>query len=118
MADGHTCMKTGAASGWYQDQVGFVKCVRKKPQNMMGDWAGSPFKESDFPEAVYKEPKFEMPVMPGFKSWHISDHFDKVKAAITAGIKKAAKNDSKEEPSKKRLATSGSVISAAATRGS
>jgi len=97
MADGHTCMKTGAASGWYQDQVGFVKCVRKKPQNMMGDWAGSPFKESDFPEAVYKEPKFEMPVMPGFKNWHISDHFDKVKASITAGIKKAAKNDSKEE---------------------
>merc|ERR1712072_1312610 len=94
MADGHTCMKTGAASGWYQDQVGFVKCVRKKPQNMMGDWAGSPFKESDFPEAVYKEPKFEMPVMPGFKNWHISDHFDKVKASITAGIKKAAKNDS------------------------
>merc|ERR1711959_426100 len=95
MADGHTCMKTGAASGWHQDQVGFVKCVRKKPQNMMGDWAGSPFKESDFPEAVYKEPKFEMPVMPGFKNWHISDHFDKVKASITAGIKKAAKNDSK-----------------------
>merc|ERR1711881_688151 len=95
MADGHTCMKTGAASGWYQDQVGFVKCVRTKPQNMMGDWAGSPFKESDFPEAVYKEPKFEMPVMPGFKDWHISDHFDKVKASITAGIKKAAKNDSK-----------------------
>jgi len=95
MADGHTCMKTGAATGWYQDQVGFVKCVKKKPQNMMGDWAGSPFKESDFPEAVYKEPKFEMPVMPGFKNWHISDHFDKVKASITAGIKKAAKNDSK-----------------------
>merc|ERR1711881_49258 len=95
MADGHTCMKTGAASGWYQDQVGFVKCVRTKPQNMMGDWAGSPFKESDFPEAVYKEPKFEMPVMPGFANWHISDHFDKVKASITAGIKKAAKNDSK-----------------------
>merc|ERR1712072_1236648 len=94
-ADGHTCMKTGAASGWYQDQVGFVKCVKTKPQNMMGDWAGSPFKESDFPEAVYKEPKFEMPVMPGFKNWHISDHFDKVKASITVGIKKAAKNDSK-----------------------
>merc|ERR1712159_838465 len=48
---GAKCVKTGAKTGLYLDQVGFVKCTKKKPQNMLGDWAGSPFKESDFPEA-------------------------------------------------------------------
>merc|ERR1712196_212922 len=52
---GAKCVKTGAKTGLYLDQVGFVKCTKKKPQNMLGDWAGSPFKESDFPEAHYKE---------------------------------------------------------------
>merc|ERR1712159_681896 len=88
-------VKTGAKTGLYLDQVGFVKCTKKKPQNMLGDWAGSPFKESDFPEAHYKEPKFTMPVMPGFSSWGISKHFDKVQAAQKAAIKKAAKHDTK-----------------------
>merc|ERR1712196_311272 len=74
---------------------GVVKCTKKKPQNMLGDWAGSPFKESDFPEAHGKEPKFTMPVMPGFSSWGISKHFDKVQAAQKAAIKKAAKHDTK-----------------------
>merc|ERR1719247_2474690 len=53
---GAKCIKTGGK--YFLDQVGFVKCTTKKPQNMLGDWAGSPFKESDFPEAHYKEPKF------------------------------------------------------------
>merc|ERR1711924_491599 len=92
---GAKCVKTGAKTGLYLDQVGFVKCTTKKPQNMLGDWAGSPFKESDFPEAHYKEPKFTMPVMPGFSSWGISKHFDKVQAAQKAAIKKAAKHDTK-----------------------
>jgi hypothetical protein len=92
---GAKCVKTGAKTGLYLDQVGFVKCTKKAPQNMLGDWAGSPFKESDFPEAHYKEPKFTMPVMPGFSSWHISKHFDKVQAAQKAAIKKAAKHDTK-----------------------
>merc|ERR1712054_30956 len=92
---GAKCVKTGAKTGLYLDQVGFVKCTKKKPQNMLGDWAGSPFKESDFPEAHYKEPKFTMPVMPGFSSWGISKHFDKVQAAQKAAIKKAAKHDTK-----------------------
>jgi len=91
---GAKCMKTGKASGWYLDQVEFVKCTKKAPVNMMGDWAGTPFKEADFPEAHYVEPKFTMPVMPGF-TWKISNHFDKVQAAQKAAIKKAAKNDSK-----------------------
>merc|ERR1711907_266233 len=63
---GAKCIKTGKKTGFYLDQVGFVKCTKKKPKNMIGDWAGSPFKESDFPEAHYVEPKFEMPKMPGF----------------------------------------------------
>merc|ERR1719473_615947 len=92
---GAKCVKTGAKTGLYLDQVGFVKCTKKAPQNMLGDWAGSPFKESDFPEAHYKEPKFTMPVMPGFSSWGISKHFDKVQAAQKAAIKKAAKHDTK-----------------------
>merc|ERR1711907_696383 len=92
---GAKCVKTGAKTGLYLDQVGFVKCTKKKPQNMLGDWAGSPFKESDFPEAHYVEPKFTMPVMPGFSSWGISKHFDKVQAAQKAAIKKAAKHDTK-----------------------
>merc|ERR1711871_889822 len=92
---GAKCVKTGAKTGLYLDQVGFVKCTKKKPQNMLGDWAGSPFKESDFPETHYKEPKFTMPVMPGFSSWGISKHFDKVQAAQKAAIKKAAKHDTK-----------------------
>merc|ERR1712196_209654 len=92
---GAKCVKTGAKTGLYLDQVGFVKCTKKKPQNMLGDWAGSPFKESDFPEAHYKDPKFTMPVMPGFSSWGISKHFDKVQAAQKAAIKKAAKHDTK-----------------------
>merc|ERR1711959_469975 len=95
LLNGKECQKTGKKTGWYLDQVGFVKCVKTKPQNMIGDWAGTPFKETDFPEATYHEPKFVMPVMPGFKSWKISDHYDKVKAKIKAGIKKAAKHDSK-----------------------
>merc|ERR1711939_723125 len=90
---GAKCVKTGGK--YFLDQVGFVKCTTKKPQNMLGDWAGSPFKESDFPEAHYKEPKFTMPVMPGFSSWGISKHFDKVQAAQKAAIKKAAKHDTK-----------------------
>merc|ERR1711871_1922808 len=90
---GAKCIKTGGK--YFLDQVGFVKCTTKKPQNMLGDWAGSPFKESDFPEAHYKEPKFTMPVMPGFSSWGISKHFDKVQAAQKAAIKKAAKHDTK-----------------------
>merc|ERR1712196_248527 len=81
---GAKCIKTGGK--YFLDQVGFVKCTTKKPQNMLGDWAGSPFKESDFPEAHYKEPKFTMPVMPGFSSWGISKHFDKVQAAQKAAI--------------------------------
>merc|ERR1712216_771035 len=36
-----------------------------------------------------------MPVMPGFSSWGISKHFDKVQAAQKAAIKKAAKHDTK-----------------------
>merc|ERR1711959_830325 len=95
LLNGKKCQKIGKKTGWYLDQVGFVKCVKTKPQNMIGDWAGTPFKETDFPEATYHEPKFVMPVMPGFKSWKISDHYDKVKAKIKAGIKKAAKHDSK-----------------------
>merc|ERR1719375_1930124 len=90
---GAKCIKTGGK--YFLDQVGFVKCTTKKPQNMLGDWAGSPCKESDFPEAHYKEPKFTMPVMPGFSSWGISKHFDKVQAAQKAAIKKAAKHDTK-----------------------
>merc|ERR1712046_414896 len=43
---GAKCIKTGGK--YFLDQVGFVKCTTKKPQNMLGDWAGSPFKESDF----------------------------------------------------------------------
>merc|ERR1711959_636036 len=66
--NGKKCQKTGKKTGWYLDQVGFVKCVKTKPQNMIGDWAGTPFSEKSFPEATYHEPKFVMPVMPGFKS--------------------------------------------------
>jgi len=94
LLNGKKCQKTGKKTGWYLDQVGFVKCVKTKPQNMIGDWAGTPFKETDFPEATYHEPKFVMPVMPGF-TWKISNHFEKVKAKIKAGIKKASKNDTK-----------------------
>merc|ERR1712159_311795 len=36
---GAKCVKTGAKTGLYLDQVGFVKCTKKKPQNMLGDWA-------------------------------------------------------------------------------
>merc|ERR1712196_527486 len=63
---GAKCIKTGGK--YFLDQVGFVKCTTKKPQNMLGDWAGSPFKESDFHE---------------------------VQAAQKAAIKKAAKHDTK-----------------------
>jgi chemotaxis protein histidine kinase CheA len=94
LLNGKKCQKTGKKTGWYLDQVGFVKCVKTKPQNMIGDWAGTPFSEKSFPEATYHEPKFVMPVMPGF-TWKISNHFEKVKAKIKAGIKKASKHDTK-----------------------
>merc|ERR1711968_146937 len=32
---GAKCVKTGAKTGLYLDQVGFVKCTKKKPQNML-----------------------------------------------------------------------------------
>jgi hypothetical protein len=56
------CVKTGGK--YHLDQVDFVHCTTKKPSDMMGNWAGTPFKNSDFPETQFKDPGFSMPTMP------------------------------------------------------
>jgi len=61
---GGKCHKTGGK--YHLSETDFVSCTTKKAASFgsLGSWAGTPFKDSSFPEAKYTEPAFTMPKMP------------------------------------------------------
>merc|ERR1712224_192447 len=58
---GNKCLKTGKK--YHLSNVDFVSCATGKAKKT-NEWAGLPFKNSDFPETKYVEPAFHMPKMP------------------------------------------------------
>jgi hypothetical protein len=61
---GGKCHKTGGK--YHLSETDFVSCTTKKAASFgsLGSWAGTPFKDSNFPETKYSEPAFSMPKMP------------------------------------------------------